>query len=169
MPPLWLLMLLQKFGPILGERLLDVLVKKIESIEFKKSPQEVKLEGKETWVSNAKLPKVFIKSGAKINGGHFYPEIVAIVTAARETAPDTSDGAIWITSGAEKAPNRLVHSKHYENAALDFRISNLVEGQHAVDMWVMRLIEKLGPEYDVVKKSNHIHVEYDPKAVQEAR
>lgn len=163
MIPLWLIMLLQKFAPILGEKMLEMLVKKMETVQFKKSAQEVVLEKETSWVSH--LPKLFLKAGVLINGGHFYPEMVAIINAVRETAPETTDGAVWITAGAEKASGRVPNSLHYKNRAFDFRISNLRNPESAQE-WVFKIIEKLGPEYDVVLESNHIHIEFDPDTLK---
>ena len=52
------------------------------------------------------IPGVKIKDKAKINGAHFYPEIVKIVNIGRVTAPKLDDDTLWITSGAERAPER---------------------------------------------------------------
>lgn len=114
------------------------------------------------------IPKLFIKDGAKINGAHFDPEIVRIINIARATAPETTDGAIWITSGAEVAPGRLPHSFHYKNKALDFRISNIKGGEQSAKSWAARMALALGGDYDVVWKKNHIHIELDPETNQES-
>ena len=113
------------------------------------------------------IPKLYIKGNVKINGGHMYPEVVRIINVARATAPETEDGAIWITSGAELAPHRLPNSFHYQNQAFDFRVSNVVGGEEAAKRWKSRMALALGGDYDVVWKGNHIHVELDPDTNQE--
>lgn len=112
-----------------------------------------------------KLPELKIKNSAKINGAHFYPEIVRIINTARATAPETTDGVIWITSGSEDASSsgRLVHSLHYKDKAIDFRINNLKDGHPAARSWSAKIALACGADYDIVLKSNHIHCEYDPE------
>lgn len=52
-------------------------------------------------------------------------------------------------------------SLHYVGMAMDFRIRHVPEEQH---QQLRDLIdESLGPQYDVVLESTHIHVEYQPK------
>jgi len=113
------------------------------------------------------IPKLAIKGTAKINGEHFYPEIVRIVNAARATAPELVDNTVWITSGSEHAPHRLENSFHYKNQALDFRVHNVVGGTEAAKRWKSRIALALGGDYDVVWKGNHIHCELDPDTNQE--
>lgn len=48
-------------------------------------------------------------------------------------------------------------SLHYANLAIDIR-KHKGEGP-----FISHLIEKLGDNYDVVVKTDHIHIEYDPK------
>ena len=113
------------------------------------------------------IPGVKIKDKAKINGAHFYPEIVKIVNIGRVTAPKLDDDTLWITSGAERAPGRLPNSLHYENKALDFRVFNITartknEQKELSLRWVAKLQLGLGPDYDIVYKGNHIHIEFDP-------
>jgi hypothetical protein len=50
-------------------------------------------------------------------------------------------------------------SLHYKRAAADLRTSML--GQNA-DCVVRQLKLRLGPDFDVVKESDHIHIEFDP-------
>ena len=114
------------------------------------------------------LPEVKIKGSAKINGAHFYPNMVRVINAARGTAPELIDKTVWITSGAEWAENRLENSKHYSDEAFDFRVSNIIcsseeERVKIGKRWVVRLALVLGGDYDIVWKGNHIHCEYDPE------
>lgn len=114
------------------------------------------------------IPELFLKDGVIINGAHFYPEMVRITNIARSTAPKTTDGAVWITSGADKAKGRVPNSKHYENHAFDFRISNVVGGHAVARSWAAKMALALGPDYDVVLEADHIHCEFDPETNQEA-
>lgn len=107
------------------------------------------------------IPKLYIKNGVKINGAHFYPEMVRIVNIARACAPETTDGAVWITSAAEG--QHMTGSLHYENKAFDIRISNVVGGDSHVRFWAAKMSLALGPDYDVIIESDHLHVEFDPE------
>lgn len=50
-------------------------------------------------------------------------------------------------------------SLHYANDAFDVRsdVSMFFETVHT------RLKERLGPDYDIIREKDHIHIEYDPK------
>lgn len=159
---MWLLLeqLLAKYGPILGPKLFNLFVKWLEHFQFKKTKDEEIVDREEHWI--VPLPKLFLKKGCLINGAHFYPEMVAIINAMREHAPETTDGDIWITSAADDAPGRLPNSLHKRSRAFDFRISNLKNPADKT-VWAQKAKEQLGKDYDVVLESNHIHVEYDPK------
>ena len=107
------------------------------------------------------MPDLCLKDGVRITGGHFEPEIVRILDAARETAPMMERGTIWITSANDSRHHD--DSLHYKDRAFDIRIFNIIGDVHreAKD-WAVRLQEALGPDYDVIYESNHIHVEFDP-------
>ena len=53
-----------------------------------------------------------------------------------------------------------VGSLHYEGYAFDLRIFHL----RGISSYELRdrLIDALGPEYDVILEPSHIHIEYDP-------
>jgi hypothetical protein len=52
-------------------------------------------------------------------------------------------------------------SRHVYGGAFDYGIRDISEPDQYL---ITRLIqERLGPAFDVVLESNHIHVEYDPK------
>lgn len=109
-------------------------------------------------------PNLCLKNGVIINGAHFYPEIVKIVEAARETAPSLEKETVWITSANDSL--HMDRSLHYKNRAFDIRIYNIVNDvdSEAVS-WAERMQKALGNNYDVVKEKDHIHVEFDPKEV----
>lgn len=66
-----------------------------------------------------------------------------------------------ITSGTDGT--HMKTSKHYLGDALDVRTSNLTNEQ--IQMVKLNLMGKLGSDYDVIRESDHIHVEYDPKSL----
>lgn len=65
-----------------------------------------------------------------------------------------------VTSGTEKARGRTPRSHHYKGTAPDFRTSVLPANrrQAVAD----KIQARLGPDFQVILKSNHIHCEYDP-------
>lgn len=62
-----------------------------------------------------------------------------------------------ITSGVDG--NHKIGSKHYSGDALDWRTFDY---PGSVPVWVKRIQQKLGGDFDVVIESDHIHIEYDP-------
>jgi len=106
------------------------------------------------------LPRILLKNEVHLNGAHLLPEMVAIITALRATAPPTTDNAVWITSANDGT--HMKGSLHYKNRAFDVRILNLTNADTATS-WVEDMKLVLGIEYDVVLEHNHIHVEFDPK------
>jgi hypothetical protein len=50
-------------------------------------------------------------------------------------------------------------SLHYANDAIDIRMKTF----HRTAISVDRLKEVLGPDFDIIRERNHIHIEYDPK------
>lgn len=107
------------------------------------------------------LPNLYLKDGVRINGAHFYPEIVRILDTARQTAPKMERGAVWVTSANDARHSD--NSFHYLNKAFDIRIFNIAgDVHHEAKLWAKRLQAALGSDYDVVYEIDHIHVEYDP-------
>lgn len=53
------------------------------------------------------------------------------------------------------------NSLHYKGLAFDCRISDKTATQ--TKLFATQLKTALGPDYDVVLESDHIHVEFDPK------
>lgn len=97
---------------------------------------------------------LYIKEGVDINGLHprmidALPTICSVFGAFESPAVCTSG-----TDG-----EHMVGSLHYEHKALDWRIWYIEESRvaHLVEI----LQKELGPQYDVVQESTHIHVEYD--------
>jgi hypothetical protein len=110
-----------------------------------------------------KVASLRLKAGASLENVSwrmFYAAILAEGIFKKHGANE-----LVITSGADGKHSLL--SKHYpeNNAsrlveALDFRTWNVDKDIVAAD-----LRRKLGPNYDVVIESTHIHVEYDPKGI----
>ena len=128
-----------------------------------------------------------IKNGdVQLNAGHFEPEVVAMLHAAQDTAPVTTDGRIVITSA-----NDGTHkdgSFHYADKAFDLRVWNIVkpwevEGPAWAGRIQGRLEAKYGKgRYDVLYEEHnhtirsgprkgervlvgHLHLELDPKSI----
>jgi hypothetical protein len=84
------------------------------------------------------------------------PSNLVIAAAAANVAQEMAL-VIWITSGTDGA--HMEGSRHYAGAALDFRTSNLTKKE--VGKFMDKMRERLGPAYDVVLESDHVHVEKD--------
>jgi len=68
----------------------------------------------------------------------------------------------WITSC--KDSTHRAGSLHYVGLALDFRINNIpTASSNPLPEIVKDIAAHLGPQYDVVLESDHIHIEYQPK------
>ncbi len=100
-----------------------------------------------------------VKKGADIAGlsRHMTDTFDEVRAAFDRHAPGVTP---TLTSGTEQAPGRLADSKHYTGDAYDLRTRDLSD--HQIDIIVEELSVTLGDDYDIVKKSDHIHVEYDP-------
>jgi len=102
-----------------------------------------------------------LKQSVRINGSHFNPEIVAMLNAARRNAPETQDGAVWVTSANDSTHKK--GSKHYTNEAFDIRTKNVVGGPDIIKLWAKNIQIELGPDYDIVNEGDHLHLEFDKK------
>jgi len=105
------------------------------------------------------IPKLYLKDDVKINGRHFDIEVRRILDVARATAPELTDGAVWVTSANDGA--HMDQSKHYSNEAFDIRIWNIAGGHAYARTWVARMALALGDDYDVILEADHIHCELD--------
>ena len=63
-----------------------------------------------------------------------------------------------VTSGNDSV--HMEGSLHYQDRALDFRTRDLTRDE--VTQWAGEIERRLGPDYDVVIESDHLHVEYQP-------
>jgi hypothetical protein len=95
-----------------------------------------------------------IKPRVKASG--LKPEILLAIQEAREVYRDFGTPLV-ITSLLDGRHSAT--SLHYEGLAVDLRTQNLDARVRA--LVAERIGKALGPEYDVVLESDHIHVEYD--------
>ena len=110
------------------------------------------------------LPRLYLKNEVHVNGAHFYSELVAILNAARATAPMLQDNAVWVTSANDS--NHMEGSLHYRNRAFDIRTWNITGPMTAMSNgWVKKMKLILGDDYDIICEKDHIHCEYDPKEI----
>lgn len=105
------------------------------------------------------LPELKFKDTVKINGMHFTDEMQEIIRVVRKTAPPLNDNTIWITSANDS--KHKAGSKHYIDQAFDFRTKNLIGGHVAARQWTVEIAKELGPNFDVVLESDHLHIERD--------
>ncbi len=97
-----------------------------------------------------------IKPGVDVRG--IQPEILLAIQEAREVYR-AYDATLVITSALDR--KHMTGSKHYDGQAVDLRTKNLMSPNRAR---VAEAINRaLGPQYDVVLESDHIHIEFDPK------
>lgn len=88
------------------------------------------------------------------------PRVVHIAAAAVNAKNELGlPGNVIITSGNDKTHSK--GSKHYSDAALDFRTRDLTAEQ--TQAWANNIRVRLGNDYDVVIEPTHLHIEYDPK------
>ena len=64
-----------------------------------------------------------------------------------------------LTAGCDN--NHAKDSLHPDGLARDFR-TNHMKADHRVEL-AMNLTTALGPEFDVILETDHLHVEWDPK------
>lgn len=99
-----------------------------------------------------------IKPGVRLNGLQV-PMAIGVQVVA--SVFDTFGEDCWITAttdGEHKAG-----SLHYAGLAVDFRTRHL--NPSLKEQIVQAVKQALGPEFDVVVHSTHLHVEYDVRSV----
>ncbi len=82
-----------------------------------------------------------------------------VIAAAAANANQGLGFDIVITSGTDS--QHMVGSKHYTGEALDFRSQGV--DKDALNLWVERVTERLGQDYQVIREADHVHIEWDPK------
>jgi hypothetical protein len=115
--------------------------------------------------------KLAFKPEVRLIPANLEPWNARILRAALATAPAMQGDVVVVTSACDG--QHMAGSLHYVGCAFDFRFAGMREGavsvatssdQRAIAAgWVSRLRWWLGPGYDVVVETDHIHVEYDPK------
>ena len=100
-----------------------------------------------------------IKPGASVKG--IQPEM-AVALIVIDSAYSQIGVEAVLTSGTDGAHG--VHSLHPDGKAVDIRTNNV----HAAALpdLVCNVKGMLGPEFDAVLESDHLHVEFDPKKPQ---
>ncbi len=105
-------------------------------------------------VAEGRIVVLTIKAGVRIKGLHS-----AMVRALPIVEDVYGTVECVITSGADG--KHMFGSLHPRGKALDFRTRNLPSG--ALGGVIDAIRQRLGPDYDVIKEKDHLHVEYDPK------
>lgn len=98
-----------------------------------------------------------IKNGVDLRG--LSPQMAIAYTIACKCYGQY-DCVITSASDGKHGPNSL----HYSGQALDLRTRHLPEP--AVQGIIDKLKTSLGEQFDVVRESDHAHLEFDPKAEQ---
>lgn len=100
-----------------------------------------------------------IKASVDLRG--IMPQMAVAYTVACQVYWERCQVRCVITSASDgvHGPNSL----HYKGKALDLRTNNIP--RHALPALHADLKAALGPQFDVVLESDHIHVEWDPKEV----
>jgi hypothetical protein len=97
-----------------------------------------------------------LKPGVRLLG--IKPEMLVAIVAA-ESIYRKHGAELTITSCVDGQHTRA--SKHYSGCAFDCRTNDLPPA--AITTIAADLVAALGPDFDAIKESNHIHIEYDPK------
>ena len=97
-----------------------------------------------------------LKLGVKLTGVQWQMFVAAIKV---EYILEKYGQECVITSGTDGQHSPL--SLHYRGWALDFRTTSLPKLHYGIVTAEIRAA--LGPDYDAVFESDHLHVEYDPK------
>lgn len=98
-----------------------------------------------------------LKPGVALSG--VQPEIAIAIMVVDALYQDVGL-ELTVTSITDFVEGRVHNSFHPQGRAFDCRIWGLPTKQLQEDM-VKRIKDALGPEFDVVLKSDHIHIELD--------
>lgn len=89
------------------------------------------------------------------------PRLINILAGVANVAATlATPSEVWITSGIDGVHS--MDSLHYALRAVDIRSRNFPSAE-ALQSFVARLRTELGPAYQVIVESDHIHVEFDPR------
>jgi hypothetical protein len=95
-----------------------------------------------------------LKIGVTVTGVR--PEMVLALRVI-ETVYEDLGAELTVTSITDG--KHMDGSRHYEGRAADLRSFNVPASK--LDFLIARMKEALGPEFDVVKEGDHVHVEHD--------
>lgn len=118
------------------------------------------------WKKGAAMLRITLKQGVELTAAHFLvPEVARIVGVAASTAPEEDMPELVITSGLDGTHKK--GSLHYACKAFDFRTFSIdaptaAVREEKIQAWAQRMRSELGPDYDVIVETSHIHAEWDP-------
>lgn len=99
-----------------------------------------------------------IKAGVKVTG--LRPELLLALMVAE---------GVWQAEGQELVITSVIDGKHsatslhYAGQAADLRIWGLADHVKTA----AKLKESLGEDYDVIAEGDHVHVEFQPRRIQQ--
>lgn len=103
-----------------------------------------------------------IKDEVSVSG--LKPEIIIAWNIADQIYEQLDIPECVLTSGTDGV--HKTGSLHYNGYAIDIRTRNFPNGgtnSALVYLVCNELKNRLGSQYDIVKESHHIHIEFDPK------
>lgn len=98
-----------------------------------------------------------LKPGVQLLG--IRPEVAFVMPFVYDVAKRFLGGLV-VTSACDGQHMRGSH--HYKGCAIDIRTRTAATPEH-IDAAVELLRDELGPDFDVVRETDHIHLEFDPK------
>ncbi len=87
------------------------------------------------------------------------PQLAVLLLVVDQQNPRPDLGTL-VTSISDDAPGRLPNSLHKVGLALDL---HLLPTKELNEEWTRCIKFILGPQWDIVLESDHIHCEFDPK------
>lgn len=90
--------------------------------------------------------------------------MLKLLTVIQEEAPDKYVPVV--TSAFDFVDGRVTNSLHPKGLAVDLRIKDvpgMPDERVLLNHWIRRMRDRLGIDYDIVLKENHVHCEYDRK------
>ena len=103
-----------------------------------------------------------IKDGVSVSG--LRPEMLLAFDVANEVYEALGVEFCVLTAGVDGEHGR--GSLHYVGLAIDTRTRDFPNGGNnsdLIDVAVKLIQDRLGKQYDVVRESNHLHIEFQPK------
>jgi hypothetical protein len=100
-----------------------------------------------------------LKSSVGLRG--LQPELIPAMIIASEVYRELGFDFV-LTSVTDSQEVHMKNSLHPKGYAMDVRTRNVPTEKHQA--LATELATRIGPQYDVVLESDHIHVEFDPKS-----